>query len=35
MLEQRLQKHLDLLIERYPMLKSIEQDIIDAYFIME
>ena len=30
-LEERLQKHIDLLVERYPALKSIEQSIIDAY----
>ena len=35
MLEQRLQKHIDLLIERYPVLKACEQSIIDAYRIME
>lgn len=35
MLEQRLQKHVDLLIERYPVLKVCEQSIIDAYLIME
>lgn len=35
MLEQRLQKHIDLLIERYPVLKECEQSIIDAYLIME
>lgn len=35
MLEQRLQKHMDLLIERYPKLKVCEQSIIDAYLVME
>lgn len=35
MLEQRLQKHIDLLIERYPVLKVCEQSIIDAYLVME
>lgn len=34
-LEERLQKHIDLLVERYPALKSIEQSIIDAYLVME
>ena len=34
-LEERLQKHIDLLVERYPALKSIEQSIIDAYIVME
>jgi D-sedoheptulose 7-phosphate isomerase len=35
MLEERLQKHIDLLIKRYPILEPIKQDIIDAYLIME
>ena len=35
MLEERLRKHIDLLIERYPKLKEIEQPIIDAYLVME
>lgn len=35
MLEFRLQKHIHLLMERYPALKSIEQQIIDAYLVME
>lgn len=35
MLEQRLQKHIDLLIERYPVLRECEQSIVDAYLIME
>ena len=34
-LESRLEKHIDLLIERYPKLKSCRNSIIDAYFIME
>lgn len=34
-LEYKLQKHIDLLLERYPALKSIENEIIQAYFIME
>lgn len=34
-LESRLMKHIDLLIERYPTLESIKNDIIDAYLIME
>ena len=34
-LETRLQKHIDLLIERYPVLDVCKQDIIDAYLIME
>ena len=34
-LEERLQKHVDLLVKRYPTLKGIEQSIIDAYLIME
>lgn len=34
-LEEKLQKHIDLLVKRYPALKSIEQSIIDAYLVME
>lgn len=34
-LESKLQKHIDLLIERYPMLESCKSEIIDAYFILE
>ena len=34
-LELSLQKHIDLLIKRYPVLEPIQQDIIDTYFIME
>ena len=34
-LEARLQKHIDLLMERYPALEVCKQDIIDAYLIME
>nr|WP_300324916.1 SIS domain-containing protein [uncultured Anaerostipes sp.] len=35
LLEQKLVKHIDLLIERYPKLEEIRQDIINAYLIME
>lgn len=35
MLEERLEKHIDLLIERYPVLEKCKQDIIDAYLLME
>ncbi len=35
MLEQRLQKHIDLLLERYQVLKECERSIIDAYLVME
>lgn len=35
MLEQRLLKHIQLLIERYPVLKKCEQSIIEAYLVME
>lgn len=35
MMEERLQKHIDLLIKRYPILESIQREIIDAYHIME
>lgn len=31
----RLQKHIDLLLERYPVLAVCKQDIIDAYLILE
>ena len=34
-LESRLDRHVDLLISRYPLLKSIRKEIIDAYLIME
>lgn len=34
-LEARLQKHIDLLMERHPALEVCKQDIIDAYLIME
>lgn len=33
--ENRLKKHIDLLIKRYPVLESCKQDIINAYLIME
>ena len=34
-LEERLQKHVDLLVKRYPTLKNIEQSIVDAYLVLE
>ena len=34
-LESRLMKHIDLLIERYPSLEPIKQELIDAYLVME
>lgn len=34
-LEKRLQKHIDMLIKRYPVLEVCKQDIIEAYFLME
>lgn len=34
-LEPRLEKHIDLLISRYPALSELKQDIISAYLIME
>lgn len=34
-LDLKLTKHIDLLIERYPKLCCVKQDIIDAYLIME
>ena len=35
MLEERLQKHIDLLIKRYPALSTIQTEITEAYLIME
>ena len=34
-LDQKLQKHIDLLIKRYPVLKSCQEEIVNAYFTME
>ena len=34
-LEKRLEKHIDLLISRYPKLEAVKDDIVDAYLIME
>lgn len=34
-LDQRLQKHIDLLFKRYPILEACRDDIINAYLIME
>lgn len=34
-LEARLQQHINLLFKRYPVLQVCEQDIINAYFILE
>ena len=34
-LEQRLHKHIDLLVERYPALEELKQDIINAFLILE
>lgn len=34
-LEPRLERHIDLLVDRYPILKSVKQDIVDAYLVME
>lgn len=34
-LEARLEKHINLLIERYPILEECRQSLIDAYLIME
>lgn len=34
-MEKRLQKHIDLLINRYPALESIKKNIIDAYDVLE
>ena len=35
LLEKHLEKHVDLLLTRYPVLVSAKQDIIDAYLILE
>lgn len=35
MLSKNLEKHMDLLLSRYPVLEGIRQDIIDAYLVME
>ncbi len=35
MLEKRLEKHINLLIQRYPVLEVCRQNIIDSYFLME
>lgn len=35
MLNSKLQKHVDLLISRYPELKCVENEIIDTYLIMQ
>ena len=34
-LEKRLMKQIDLLVERYPKLENVKQDIVDAYLVME
>lgn len=34
-LEKRLEKHIDLLMTRYPQLNEVKQQIIDAYLILE
>lgn len=34
-LEVRVEKHVDILMKRYPQLKSCRKEIIDAYFVME
>lgn len=34
-LESRLEKHIDLLMKRYPVLEACRQEIIDAYLLME
>ena len=34
-LENRLLKHIDLLVERYPSLESAKEDIISAYLLLE
>ena len=34
-LENRLMKHVNLLVERYPSLETVKEDIIAAYLVME
>ena len=34
-LDQRLQKHIDILLSRYPILEACKEDIVNAYRIME
>lgn len=34
-LEPRLEKHIDLLLQRHPVLEPVKKDIIDAYLVME
>ena len=34
-MEDRLMKHIDLLVERYPSLESAKEDIIAAYEVLE
>lgn len=34
-LDKKLEKHIELLIKRYPILKEVKEDIIEAYLIME
>ena len=34
-LEQRLVKHIDLLMQRYPKLESCRKEIVEGYLIME
>lgn len=35
MIKEKIKRHIDLLIERYPILQEVEKDIIDAFLIME
>lgn len=35
MLEKKLEKHMNLLVERYPRLNTCKQDIVDAYLLLE
>lgn len=35
LLDKRIEEHVELLIERYPMLKSVKEDIINGYIILE
>lgn len=35
MMEKRLERHIDLLVKRYPALEACKQDIVEAYLLME
>lgn len=35
MVNKKIEKHVDLLIDRYPILDVVQQDILEAYMILE